>query len=295
MEGTSLSGRTFWNDLLLPLQATLFGMEGAVLPGHPEYGASLGPLLLALCAGLPLDWRGFSLVQKGMLSRLLAAVLAGWLIWAIAAHYAVEAAYARHYFGLFPAWAVLAAAGYSSAARVRWGVVRLRRVLAALVGLALCLAALSSLITFSNQNPLPVVLGLQSPQAYLVERLGMVAYAMQAVDDLPPEARLLLLWEPRAYYCPRDCLADLRLANWEILRAQAGTTNPSPPQTAEAIESLLRQKGITHLLVYEAGRAQMQTSTLDQETWRVFVENHLVPIKALGDSYALYALQEADR
>ncbi len=38
-----LPGRSFWNDLFLPLEVPLLGIEGAQISGKPEYGASLGP------------------------------------------------------------------------------------------------------------------------------------------------------------------------------------------------------------------------------------------------------------
>jgi hypothetical protein len=291
------SGRSLLDDLLLPLEATLLSVEGARVPGQPEYDASLGPLLLALCAGLPFGWSGFFPEQKRMLGRLLAAALAGWVLWAAAAHYAVESTYARHYFGFFPAWAVLAAAGYTSASRLRWGAVRLRRILAALTGLALGLAALGGLAVFTSQNPLPVVLGQQTPDDYLVQRLGMAAYAMQAVEQTPPEARLLLLWEPRAYYCPRQCFADLRLSNWRLLVAQAEASGAALPEAPAAVAAALRQKGITHLLVHEAGRSWIESQPGSEahalQTWQAFRQDYLSLVASLGESYALYALAEA--
>lgn len=69
---------------------------------------------------------------------------------------------------------------------------------------------------------------------------GMPAYwrMVRFVNDsLPPDSRVLELFEGRGYYFDRTVLADPRLTNWPLL---AGTSAP---------DDCLRSLGITHVLV----------------------------------------------
>jgi hypothetical protein len=63
-------------------------------------------------------------------------------------------------------------------------------------------------------------------------------YILQA---LPEDARVLLVWDARGYYCPEKCVPDYYHAKWTTLVRN----HPAP----EAVADDLRRQGITHLLV----------------------------------------------
>ena len=282
--------RTLWQDLLLPFHATFFGIEGGMVEGLPEYGASLGPLLLALIPGLLVGWRDWGEQTRRSLARLLAVAASAWLLWSIAAHFADELMRPRHWFGVFGALAVLAAAGFQALSAVRLPGLRLGRALSALLALAIGLAGITELVEYSRADPLPVVLGDQSQADYLKQELGWYSSAIEAVNDLPAGSLVLFLWEPRTLYCTTPCLPDGKLDNWWYLR-QAGGDAPG-------IAAVLRQKGVTHVLVGDSGLEWIRgvvadIPPADWEELDRFLQTHLQLIQAFGggeDTPAVYSL-----
>lgn len=107
------------------------------IEGGPGYSASIGPLLLALIPGVLAGWRELTSDERSRIIPSLIVAGTGWLIWAGVAHVSDALAQSRLYRALFPALAILATAGYKAASRLRLPGVRVGRVLAALVALAL--------------------------------------------------------------------------------------------------------------------------------------------------------------
>jgi hypothetical protein len=281
--------RSISQDLLLPIDVTLFGIENAIVLGKPEYAASIGPLLLALIPGIFLGWRVFSSSQKYFLRRLLGVAVCTWLVWAITSHFADELMRSRHYYGIFGVLSVLATGGLLAASSLKLPQVRVGRVLNTLVALVLVLAGLTEVISFVNLNPLPVLIGQQSQAEYLEQQLGSYAIAIDAVNELPSDSVVLFLWEPRTYYCEVSCLLDGKLFNWWYLRRAGGNSN--------AIAEILQRKGITHILIYDAGLDLFKTLTTeyneaDWEELTYFKEKWLVPLLEIPGQYSLYQFSE---
>ena len=280
--------RSLWQDILLPVDVTLYGIEGKVVLGKPEYGANIGPLLLALIPALFFGWRALEDEKKRFYRFLLIAAASTWLIWAAAAHIQNELSYPRHYYGLFPILALLAAAGFDATRSLRFSQVRVQNLLSALVILSLALVAIVEGISFFvERNPLPVLTGYQSTADYVQDELGWYGQAMQAVNKLPAEASVYSLWEPRVYYCQVQCITDATLHNWWYLRRAYGG--------AEQIGAELRQKGVTHVLIYDYGMEMLRTgeSEYDAADWVEFdgfVQTQLVEVQKMGGVYSLYAL-----
>jgi hypothetical protein len=285
----ALPQRPVWRDLLLPFDAVFFSLEGALIEGKPEYGASLGPFVLALVPGLLVSWEMWSQTQRRSLQRLLAAAGCTWLLWAVTSHFADELMRSRHWYAAFGALAVLAVAGFQALSSVRLPGLRLGRVLSALVTLVLGMAGLNEVLDYSKANPLPVILGGQSQVEYLKQELGWYGAAVEAVNQLSPQAVVLFLWEPRTLYCQVHCLPDGKLDNWWYLRRAGGD--------APAIVEILRQKGVTHVLVNENGLEwiklqplQSQDDPADWDALESFLQDHLHLVQQFGDSYSLYSL-----
>lgn len=284
--GSAQPQRSLLDDLLLPLDATMFSLEGAVIEGKPEYGASLGALLFALIPGLSVGWSQFAHSQRRSLKSLGVAALSAWVIWSVGAHFAEELMRPRHHFGVFGGLAVLATAGYVGLSRSRLQGIRLGRALSALVGLALCLAAIFEVVTIAQADPLPAALGLQSRAEYIQQELGWYGVAIERVNELPDPSQVLFLWEPRTYYCQVTCLLDGKLDNWWYLRQAGGD--------AAGIARVLRQRGITHVLVYDLGISWVRrTTALSVADWTeldVLRQSQLRLVENIGDTYTLYAL-----
>ena len=260
---------------LTPVRATLLGVEGA--PGH---AASLGPLLLGLIPGALLVRRASARRAR----RLAVFVIGGWLVWGIGSVFSPQLLQSRLYYVLYPAWALLAGAGFAGLARIRVGRVRLRRLVGALLFLTLAVTAVGQWVGAIESGALAAALGLESGEAYLARRLGAYEPAMQAVTGLGGETRVLFLWEARGLYCRPNCQPDHWIDRWATDRHTHGT--------AEAILAAWQRQGFTHVLLYRAGASFVREHDprYSPEDWDVLnqVLQRLHPQNAIGDAYMLY-------
>lgn len=105
-------------------------------------------------------------------------------------------------------------------------------------------------------------------------------------DSLPTSARILEVFEARAYSIRRTVLADPRLSNWPLL---AGTVAP---------EECLHSLGITHVLVGQASLAYYRSRGLEPEALRAdalerFTTRCLRPVFSVPGT-TLYAIRQSD-
>jgi hypothetical protein len=87
-----------------------------------------------------------------------------------------------------------------------------------------------------------------SAETYLAENLGMVQFAMMAVNELPGSARVLLLFEPRGFACLPACDPDELLDRWKV-DIEAARHDP-----VEAVAGW-KGAGYTHVLFNRHGAA----------------------------------------
>ncbi|MFC1976486.1 ArnT family glycosyltransferase [Chloroflexota bacterium] len=156
------------------------------------------------------------------------------------------------------------------------------------IGLILALTIVDVGLLTLKINPLPYLVGLETRDAYLTRRLGAHYVAMQQINkDLPSDAVIVFLWEPRSYYCQQDCRPDSILDTFPHLVHQYGS--------AEAIAEGWKQEGVTHLLIHRPGLEfvlnespeVVDTTVLDELETRF-----LQPIFEVGRAYQVYALVE---
>jgi hypothetical protein len=279
----TLPARSFFDGLIIPIQATILGIEGG-----PTFNTSIGPLLLAFIPASFLGWRSLPRARRVQYTRLLAMMLPIWPLWAIGAKVAAPLARTRHYYGIFPAFALLAALGIESASRIRLPRLRVGWVMNGLVILVLILTVVGEGLNFAYVDPLRVLAGVQSQEDYLAEQLGWYGPAMEAVNTLPADSRVAFLWEPRTYYCHVYCHPDVILDRWWYLMRTIG--EPS------AIHSHFLSKGFTHVMIYDLGaqferRAQALFEPGDWIALAQFRETELVLIERFGEAYSLYDLK----
>jgi hypothetical protein len=75
--------------------------------------------------------------------------------------------------------------------------------------------------------------------------LGAHYAAMEAINELPPDSVVAFLYEPRSYYCERDCRPDSKLdelGHWRYLYGDAA-----------GISAAWQEQGITHVLLHQIG------------------------------------------
>ncbi len=230
-----------WRDLIfLPWRATIWGLEGKV-----GYSAEIGPLLLALSSLVWLGWRDRSDAQKESLRTAFFITFTGLALWAFAGRASRLLLQSRLYFAIFPAWAILAGAGFESFSRLRAGGVRFGRIASALALLAFGFNLFVTGVNFTRLRVAAALLGEQTPVSYRERALGKYETAMSALAELDNDSRVLMLWETRGLACVPLCEPDETIDRWYAdLRIHG-----SPDAVLDAWSAA----GYTHLLYNKLG------------------------------------------
>ena len=282
MQGLPAQGN--WLDfVLLPLRATFLGAEGMRLGTAPGYEASIGPLLLA--------FGFFAWLARGKRTPQARQTLAGLtfiavstlLVWALGARLTGHLARTHLYYFAFPAFAGLAAFGYANL-RDYLGI----KFVPYLVVLVLAASTLSVALSGIQTKFPSTFFDRRSEIAYLEHNLGLYALVTEYIsEELPIEARVLMLWEARAFYCTEQCDPDDILDHWRDAQYRR--------QPGQSFESYWIDEGYSHLL-YHAAAAQFIAA--DPEHFLPLnlsqLEGALAELTLLEDfngAYQLYALQ----
>nr|NIO69935.1 hypothetical protein [Anaerolineae bacterium] len=124
----------------------------------------------------------------------------------------------------------------------------------------------------------------------LTRHLGLYYTTVVHINEnLPPSAKILFLWEPRSYYCQRDCWPDALLDKFKHLTYKY--------HDAEGIAEYLHREGVTHLLLYQTGLEHILEAGFDPitpddvATLTALQEDHLRLIHDEGGAYLLYELK----
>ncbi|MGF1507688.1 MAG: hypothetical protein ACFB51_21550 [Anaerolineae bacterium] len=280
------TGEPLWLLVLLPIRLTVFASEGSA------YQVAVGALVFTLLPLAALLWSRWSERDQHLIRALLVFSVPAYLYWLVGAGVSWFLTQPRLLFPLFPILALiggLVVETAGTAARLPAG----ERLVRPLVAVVLLWAAADSAVTWLAINPLPVTVGLEREDDYLLRRMGVHYAAMQTVRDLPDGAVTLTLWEPRVYYCGNGCTPDSMINQWWHDRERFG--DPA------AIAAQWRAEGITHILVHEAGLVFLleeepfdpldaaDIAALDQ-----LREQHMTLIwDAFGFAYRLYELDPA--
>jgi hypothetical protein len=265
--------------LLIPLAATIEGVEGA-----PGFSANIGPLLIGLVVGIILLRNRTNQFIKG----ISAFVFVGWIVWIVATVYSTFLGQTRLYFSIFPAWALLAAAGYEGFACIRITQIRFEKLAGVFIVITLIFSGIRNFTDILQKEPMGVVLGLEEDGVYLTRCLGAYYPAMEAIRNLPPDSSVLNLWEPRGFYCMPICQADTWIDRWYVDRHEIGDEE-------EILESW-REEGFTHILLHKAGMKFIQENDAryHDDDWEA-LENllhQLSPVQSFGDGFELYRLAQ---
>jgi len=109
-----------------------------------------------------------------------------------------------------------------------------------LIGGMLVTSLIYSILFFVDVQPLDVVVGLESKDSFLRREVSDYAAKQFVQTNLPPEARVFMLWDARGYYCDERCLPDWLRKKWVDL------TKPSA--SVSSVVAGLRDMNVTHLL-----------------------------------------------
>ena len=128
----------------------------------------------------------------------------------------------------------------------------------ALIAIVITLTIFDNGIFVLQRNPLAVALGAQSRQGYIARINPSYAALMQLMDELPADAYVYSLFEPRSYNLPRSIQPDAIVSNFAHDQYLYRTS-------AEIIQHW-KAEGYTHILVYERGLNFMLENPPDQMT-----------------------------
>ncbi len=285
--GTGLMATAPWRLLTAPLEATVLGTEGTVL-----YEATIGPLLLPSAVLLLFVWRSLKREECAVVGHLLLFFGVNYILWLNGLARTAMLLRTRFLFLVFGVVAVLGGVALNRLRMLRRPQLAVDWVARVVMSLTLALLLFSLLVNFLRINPLPVILGLESRDDYLTRRLGLYYVAIQDVNqELPPDAVVLFLWEPRSYHCRVRCWPDAMLDRFLHATHLYG-------YDADAISDVWRAEGVTHVLLHQAGLDLLLEAGFDPITaadLRVLAElqsRHLILVESLGSAYRLYRLDE---
>ena len=274
-----------WLDLvILPWQVTVWGVENGV-----GFSWSIGPLLLGFGALAWVGWQAWGAEKKRLFSTAAIATLTGFIVWALASRLNGLLIQTRLYAAFFPAWAILGALGYESMANLRAAGVRFGRIAAAILLLVFAFNLIETGVDYNQKAPFATLTGTISPASYRTRNLGSYQAAMSALQGLPPNARVLMLWETRSLACLPLCDPDEVIDRWY----DDSYKYASAEETLEA----WRAQGYTHLLLNTAGREFVQDNDtrISQQSWdrlEILLKSLPAP-EAVGSGYQLYKLGTA--
>lgn len=195
------------------------------------YGSIEFPSILLLLAILyPLARRSQSF------DGLAGMTLLRYLFWAAFTHVRF-----RYLLPALPGLSLMAA-GVIMSLYHRTSIDRLSRVItwSILGGLLVVTLVYSALFALSTE-PYRVVTGLESKAEFLRRQVSDYRAKEFIQSELPADARVLMPWDGRGYYCDNRCVPDWTRTKW----VQLVEKRPSP----DTLASTLKSMGVSHLLL----------------------------------------------
>jgi hypothetical protein len=267
--------------LLLPWDLTVLGTQGTT-----AFDATISPYFLAL---LPLLL--FVPRRNPTLLPLAVTALVTYVLWiaAGAITYSTFVFRTRILLPCFAPLSILTAYTVDALRELDRRRFSLQRFVFLALGLGLSVNLLTQGLSFLSLDPLPFILGAESREAYLDRRLADGHYeATRYINSsLPSTAKILFLWEPRSYYCERQCLPDVVFDHFSQLAAGHGT--------AGGVARALRGEGISHLLVNERwlslGTQDELFTRSQRQVLEELVQRYLHPVYTDDGLYTLYEVE----
>lgn len=283
--GTGLAYGAPWRLIIAPWEATILGLEGA-----EGYAATIGPLLLLAIPLLLLTWRRLTREQKAFARLLVIACVPQYLFWLYGVAQSALLIQTRLLFPIFGLLALLAGLALDRLQLLDRPNFSLHRLFSAVLAIVLGLDLVATGLNIVNGNPLRYLVGYESADDFVNRYQYDYQQAIEYInEELPPEAKIYFLWEPRSYYCQRHVRPDAILDAFLHLRYRFGA--------AENIARYLSDEGYTHVLLSERGMQYIVQAGFDPVTaadlaameelrteyWSVEAE--------WGDAYRLYEVR----
>jgi hypothetical protein len=266
---------------VVPLLQSTVGADGAA-----PFGATIGPLLLAFLPGAFVFRKDESLPGGFLLKVPWLCLIVYWAAAGVGGLFSAPLMQPRVFLSLFPGIALLSARGFEGL----WGIRLVKIRLGALASVSAILVLGIQAIGFGASwvaSGIPNYLaGAMTEQEFLENHLGWYARAMESVHSLPDGSRVLMLWEPRGYYCGEICGADATIDRWYLSLRTGGS---APATLAE-----WRREGWTHVLIFDKG-ADFERATRKEYSppdWAELddLRSMLTPVAGFASGYSLYVI-----
>jgi hypothetical protein len=267
------------------VEASLLGTEGSL-----SYDATIGPFVLLLPLLLLPVWQAMKREERNVAGHIVLFLAVNTAIWLWGLARSALLLQARLLLPAFGAAALLGAVGLGRLAVLRRPQLAVDWMARVVFGLALALLLVTQGLNFGARAPLPVLVGLETREAYYARLLDSYAAAMAAVNELPAGATVQHLWEPRTYLCEADCLSDPVLDYYLHLTQGLGLDAPG-------IAATWRDAGITHVLLSRWGYEYVldlgldPVTARDQAVLRALQSDYLEPVVTVGAAYTLYQVR----
>lgn len=149
---------------------------------------------------------------------------------------------------LFPAlipFAIPTALAWDSLKTLDTSRLRISFLFNAFIAVVLALTVFDNAIFVVQRNPLAVAMGAQTRERYIERINPSYAALMALIDELPVDAKVYSLFEPRTYGLPRPTQPDAIIYNF--------ADDVHRYQTSDGIIARWKAEGYTHVIVYERG------------------------------------------
>jgi hypothetical protein len=224
-EALFTNDNSLWDYLILPWRLYVRREQFVGVYGSIEFPSLLFPLVFLY------PW----IRRPRAMNWLAGLMLLRYVFWALVSHTRF-----RYMLPVLPGLSLLAGSvlmGLTARSFLqRWG-----QVLAmGLIGGMLAATLVYSLLFFADVQPLGVVLGMESKDSFLRREVSDYSAKQFVQANLPPEARVLMMWDARGYYCDDRCLPDWLRTHWVGLI--------SPTASVSSVAASLWEMNVTHLL-----------------------------------------------
>jgi len=272
--------------LAAPWYMSILGVEGG------EWHATIGFMFFLLLPMLPIGAADRApLIRRWLVDVLImaSAIYAVWLFGSAQSRLAVQP---RLLFPILPPLALASAIAFDGLRVLATKILSVHRVIGVLLAMGLALTGYQSISDFITNGPGRVLLGLQTREEFLYQRLGWHYAAMRAVNSLPVDSQVIFMFEPRSYYCdPGRCIPDGILDAWWHARRLGGTS--------ASILIDWQRSGITHVLIYDLAVELFQSSgtePFEPEDWQELakLKSSLFLVENFGDAYRLYQIEPTE-
>ncbi|MBI1256587.1 MAG: hypothetical protein GC204_03875 [Chloroflexi bacterium] len=269
-----------WQLPVLPVAATIFGRDNA-----DGFGFTLGPWLLTLFLLLPLVWTFLESRARQLARDALTLLLPLVIFWAIMAALNAVGIQTRLMVMALPAFAASGAVALHGLAQFPKKPLAINFIMRAVLALTLLLTVLDAFWDTSYEQVVPYLLAQEDLNTYMYTNTQ--AY-YNAMINLPAGSRVLMMWEPRGFYCPPTvtCTADVLFDHWKLPLLDG----LSPDQVFDAYHADYDYLLLSHAL-YDEYLAFSPHRDLDEQL-PAALDQRMTPVWTDGIRYTLYGWKQ---